>query len=223
MVNRTAKFASAIFASVLAGAPITTIPSHAAGAADDCLTEPGNTAPQGQHWRYRSRARYQAPLLVSARRRQRIRTSRIIGKRCSAFANKRNDSAAFGRGRIRRTSLVARARRTRRRRYRRAAGASHHADRSKPGKQSESRRRCWSERDGACRQRAAVSGGVALARTVSCEFVGKSRTGNIRDDGRGREPNSASGAPACARPCGACGSRATAPETGGTRFRCCCW
>ncbi len=53
MVNRTAKFASAIFASVLAGAPIATIPSHAAGAADDCLTEPGNTAPQGQRWHYR--------------------------------------------------------------------------------------------------------------------------------------------------------------------------
>ena len=53
MVNRTAKFASAIFVSVLAGASITTIPARAAGAADDCLTEPGNTAPQGQHWHYR--------------------------------------------------------------------------------------------------------------------------------------------------------------------------
>jgi hypothetical protein len=53
MVKQTAKFASAIFASVLVGAPITTISSSAAVAADDCLTEPGNKTPQGQHWFYR--------------------------------------------------------------------------------------------------------------------------------------------------------------------------
>jgi hypothetical protein len=53
MVNRTAKFASAIFAGVVAGAPIITIPSGAAVAADDCLTEPGKKTPQGQHWHYR--------------------------------------------------------------------------------------------------------------------------------------------------------------------------
>ena len=49
-VSRTAKFAFAIFASVVAGAPITIIPSSAA---DDCLTEPGNKTPQGKHWYYR--------------------------------------------------------------------------------------------------------------------------------------------------------------------------
>ncbi len=53
MVNRTAKFASAIFASIVAGAPIIIIPSSAAVAADDCLTEPGKKTPQGQHWYYR--------------------------------------------------------------------------------------------------------------------------------------------------------------------------
>jgi hypothetical protein len=53
MLNRTAKFASAIFAGVVAGAPITTIPSSAAVAASDCLTEPGKKTPQGQHWYYR--------------------------------------------------------------------------------------------------------------------------------------------------------------------------
>ena len=53
MVKRTAKFASAIFASVVAGAPIPIIPSSAAVAADDCLTEPGKKTPQGQHWYYR--------------------------------------------------------------------------------------------------------------------------------------------------------------------------
>jgi hypothetical protein len=53
MPIRTAKFAFAIFAGVLAGAPIATTPSRAAGAADDCLTEPGNSAPQGQRWHYR--------------------------------------------------------------------------------------------------------------------------------------------------------------------------
>jgi hypothetical protein len=50
MVVRTAKFVPTIFASVLA---ITTVPSIAKAAADHCLTEPGNKAPQGQHWHYR--------------------------------------------------------------------------------------------------------------------------------------------------------------------------
>jgi hypothetical protein len=53
MVNRTAKFASTILASVVAGALITTIPSSAAVAADDCATEPGKKTPEGQHWYYR--------------------------------------------------------------------------------------------------------------------------------------------------------------------------
>jgi hypothetical protein len=50
MVVRTAKCAPTIFAIFLA---ITTVPSIAKAAADHCLTEPGNKAPQGQHWRYR--------------------------------------------------------------------------------------------------------------------------------------------------------------------------
>src|ERR1700730_242670 len=53
MVNRTAKFASAIFAGVVAGALITIIPSSVAVAADDCVTEPGKKTPEGQHWYYR--------------------------------------------------------------------------------------------------------------------------------------------------------------------------
>jgi hypothetical protein len=53
MVNRTAKIGSAIFASLLAGAPITIITSGSAHAADDCQTEPGSEMRQGQHWYYR--------------------------------------------------------------------------------------------------------------------------------------------------------------------------
>jgi hypothetical protein len=53
MANRSAKFASAIVASLLAGAPITIFPSGYAHAARDCLTKPGSEARQGQHWRYR--------------------------------------------------------------------------------------------------------------------------------------------------------------------------
>ena len=224
MVNRTAKFASAIFASIVAGALITIIPSSAAVAADDCLTEPGKKTPQDQHWYYRFEHGTKRQCWYLRGDGDGSTPSWIISKSCRALANKRSDSGAFGRRRTRRTTRVARARRTRRRRLCcRAAGASHHADRSKPGSQSESRRRCWSKRDGACRQRAAVSGGVALARTVSGEFVDKSCTGSIRDDDRGREPNSASGALACARPCVASGSRGTGRETGGARFRCCCW
>ena len=56
MANRIAKFASAIFASLLAGAPITIITSSTSSfthAASDCQTEPGSETRQGQHWYYR--------------------------------------------------------------------------------------------------------------------------------------------------------------------------
>jgi hypothetical protein len=53
MATRIAKFASAIFASLLAGAPITIITSSFAHAAGDCQTEPGSETRQGQHWYYR--------------------------------------------------------------------------------------------------------------------------------------------------------------------------
>jgi hypothetical protein len=52
MPNRTAKFVSAIFAGVLAVAPLT-ISHGAARAADDCLSAPKDEAPQGSHWYYR--------------------------------------------------------------------------------------------------------------------------------------------------------------------------
>src|ERR1017187_5960381 len=53
MTNRTAKYASAILASVLAGVPLATAPHSAARAADDCLTSPKDETPQGSHWYYR--------------------------------------------------------------------------------------------------------------------------------------------------------------------------
>jgi hypothetical protein len=68
MGNRTAKFISALFASVLAGVPLTAVSQNApigqgatntqntqsaAGATDDCVASPKATAPQGQHWYYR--------------------------------------------------------------------------------------------------------------------------------------------------------------------------
>jgi hypothetical protein len=53
MQNRTAKFVSAVFASVLAGAPLTTVSHSAVPAADDCLSAPKGQAPQGSHWYYR--------------------------------------------------------------------------------------------------------------------------------------------------------------------------
>src|SRR5258708_2962689 len=49
MANRIAKFASAIFPSLLAGATITIITSSFAHAAGDCQTEPGSETRQGQH------------------------------------------------------------------------------------------------------------------------------------------------------------------------------
>jgi hypothetical protein len=53
MSNRTAKFVSAIFASLLAGAPLTTISHSAAQAADDCLSGPKGAPREGGHWYYR--------------------------------------------------------------------------------------------------------------------------------------------------------------------------
>jgi hypothetical protein len=52
MSNRTAKFVSAIFASFLAGAPLSTVSHGATPAAEDCLAGPKDQAPQGSHWYY---------------------------------------------------------------------------------------------------------------------------------------------------------------------------
>jgi hypothetical protein len=51
MPNRTAKFVSAIFASLIAGIPLATM-SYGAAAAD-CLSGPKGEAPEGSHWYYR--------------------------------------------------------------------------------------------------------------------------------------------------------------------------
>jgi hypothetical protein len=53
MSSRAAKFASAVFATVLTGAPVTAVLQVAADAAEGCRTEPGDQTPQGKHWRYR--------------------------------------------------------------------------------------------------------------------------------------------------------------------------
>lgn len=52
MASRTAKIASSIVAGILAGAPLT-VPRDAAKAAE-CLTEPRQDAPRGQHWYFRT-------------------------------------------------------------------------------------------------------------------------------------------------------------------------
>jgi hypothetical protein len=53
MPSRTAKFVSAVFASILAGVPFTTASNSAAPATDNCLSGPKEQAPQGSHWYYR--------------------------------------------------------------------------------------------------------------------------------------------------------------------------
>jgi hypothetical protein len=52
MQTRTAKFVSAIFASLLASMPLTTVSHGAVPAADDCLSKPKGQAPEGSHWYY---------------------------------------------------------------------------------------------------------------------------------------------------------------------------
>jgi len=51
--NRTAKFVSAVFAAILAGAPLTTISHGETLEADNCLSGPKGETPPGSHWRYR--------------------------------------------------------------------------------------------------------------------------------------------------------------------------
>jgi hypothetical protein len=52
MPDRAAKFVSAIFASVLAGATLVAVSHDAARAADDCLAAPKAETPEGSHWYY---------------------------------------------------------------------------------------------------------------------------------------------------------------------------
>src|ERR1700674_3316894 len=53
MSNRAARIASAVFAAVLTGVPVTTILHVPADAAEGCRTEPGDQTPDGKHWHYR--------------------------------------------------------------------------------------------------------------------------------------------------------------------------
>jgi hypothetical protein len=53
MSSRAARIASAVFAAILMGAPVTAILHVTANAADACRTEPGDQAPEGKHWYYR--------------------------------------------------------------------------------------------------------------------------------------------------------------------------
>ena len=53
MPNRTANFASAIFVSFLAAAPLAILSHGVARAADDCLSAPKDETPEGSHWYYR--------------------------------------------------------------------------------------------------------------------------------------------------------------------------
>ena len=54
MPSRSANFAAALFASILAGANVTAVTElRAQAAADNCLTAPKGTTPAGSHWHYR--------------------------------------------------------------------------------------------------------------------------------------------------------------------------
>ena len=54
MSNRTAKFVSAIFASLLAGANFAAVAETATKPADSCLSGPKGAVPAGSHWYYRN-------------------------------------------------------------------------------------------------------------------------------------------------------------------------
>jgi hypothetical protein len=54
MSNRSAKFISAIFASILAGANFAAVAENSAKTTDDCLSSPKGAIPAGHHWYYRT-------------------------------------------------------------------------------------------------------------------------------------------------------------------------
>jgi hypothetical protein len=53
MPSRSARFVSAVFASILAGAPLATTSHGETVAADNCLAGPTDQTPPGGHWYYR--------------------------------------------------------------------------------------------------------------------------------------------------------------------------
>src|ERR1700744_2000764 len=53
MPNQSAKFVTAVFAGVLAGANCIPALNHSAHAEDSCLAAPNGQTPHGSHWRYR--------------------------------------------------------------------------------------------------------------------------------------------------------------------------
>ena len=53
MTNHSAKFALAIFATILAGTSFAAVPESGAKTADNCLSGPRGTTPAGHHWYYR--------------------------------------------------------------------------------------------------------------------------------------------------------------------------
>ncbi len=53
MPNRTARFSSAVFAVVIAGASAVLVSNRPAQAEDGCLAGPKGSAPKGSHWHYR--------------------------------------------------------------------------------------------------------------------------------------------------------------------------
>ena len=53
MSKHSAKFISAVFASILAGTSFATVPETGAKTADNCLSGPKGAVPAGHHWYYR--------------------------------------------------------------------------------------------------------------------------------------------------------------------------
>src|SRR5260221_6678841 len=91
---RIAKFASAIFASLLAGAPITIITSSFAHAAGDCQTEPGSETRQGQHWYYR--IEHSTKRHCWYLREEGERAEQATSSEGAAAASRRNETAVRG-------------------------------------------------------------------------------------------------------------------------------
>ena len=171
MSKRTAKFASAIFASLLAGYHRSSPVSHGAPVAtDNCLSGPKGAPPAGGHWYYRiDRATKRACWYIGD---EKAKVSRAAPENSppaanSCFAAEQRRHAAFDRQRARRIAAAADTRR---------AGSHVFAAQRAPATAAR-RARTSSQRANAERcQRPTLGGRLALARADEHGFVGPSRT-----------------------------------------------
>ena len=215
MPNRTAKFVSAVFASVLAGIPLATASHSATPAADDCLSGPRTRRRKAAIGTIGSNAAPNAIAGISARKAKRSRRARRRVQRRPPSRSRRKPIRRSGvRSRMPAPNCLSRQRPMRRRAARPPRRSRRHPPRMR------SPRRPAGPRCTGC-QHTATDGRLALARPVKRDPVSQSGTGRSRC-GRCRRATHCNGCAAAPR---RARRRRTRPlknhRAAPARFRCC--